>query len=533
MKKKINWLSLLIGSGIWLQPPSMIFLIWWLGDGWQQQMEFCLLLSLCPPFLFFALSSHVNIRDDVERPYAMYPNIPAELSKARPGSGDIILGRYKRKYVCRNIREDGHYLIIGGSGSGKSSCIIIPTLLAQVGSDTTCFVLDIKGELSSKATRLGDEKIRIFNPQDKNTWGYDPFAGLTTESSDQQVFETMQSIAYSLITLPASVKDPFWKNAARQMLIGLLFFYYRQGHTDLVTIVDLILSKSIEASIEIVIQSVPPTDIAFKFIAMFQGLEQTTLSGIYTELVSNITLLATDADLRWALRDAPRQIAPSMLEDGYSLYIVIREEKLAAYSCMLRLLIDQTLSVLEKRPETATPVIMCIDELPRILSAGKIDRLLDASRTLRSRRVRLMLVTQSLESLMTAYSENEAIDLLSNMTYKMILDASSSKTQKMVCEWAGKFKELKRSASKGKEQSYTENYERMDILYPSDLMTLVKTDELILISPHGYNRLEKCKYYQDAHFKPLAGEINEYNQNIGALYQSPSGNGGVCYGKGN
>ncbi|MDO5549371.1 MAG: type IV secretory system conjugative DNA transfer family protein, partial [Eubacteriales bacterium] len=250
----------------------------------------------------------------------------------------------------------------------------------------------------------------------------------------------------------------------------------------------------------------------------FSDMAEETLSGVFAEVANALVVFSTDEDIRYAFGDNRRKISPKMLEDGHSIYLGIREEKLSAYYTVLQLILNQTLGELEKRSEDAEPILFLIDELPRILSVGKLEKLLDSSRTLRSRRVRLMLVTQSMEALMAAYSENETMDLMSNCAYKIILDASSSKTQKMVCEWAGKYKERKLSVSDGgSKRRNTTSYEEKDILLPSDLMTLAKTGELILISPHGYNRIQKCMYYKDPYFKGLGEEIRQHNETINEI----------------
>lgn len=509
-------MSLLIGSGIWMQPIAMALIVTYIGADWQQQAGNCLLLSLLPTVLILLTNNKTSPKEDVERPGALYPPMPKEFVRKEPEDGDIVIGKQGGKYVCRSVAEDRHYLIIGGSGSGKSSCLIIPTLL--INQNTTAFVLDIKGELSAKATRAGSDNIRIFNPQDASTWGYDPMFSINQDSSEHEKFVVMQSIAFSLIPVPVGLKDPFWRNSARNLMIGLFLYYYRQGTIDFISITDEILSKPVAQTIETTMKAATPTSIEYKYLVQFSDMSEETLSGVFAEVANALTIFATDSDIRQSLGSTGRKINPKMLDEGYSIYLVIREEKLSAYYNLLQLIINQTLGELEKRPETSVPILFVIDELPRILSAGKIGHLLDASRTLRSRRVRLMLVTQSLEALMVAYSENEAVDLISNCSHKIILDASSSKTQKMVCGWAGKYKERRQSVSSGKQKSTTISYEEKDIVCPSDLMTLVKTGELVLISPHGYNRIDKCPYYSDSYFRPIAEKIREYNATISELH---------------
>lgn len=155
-----------------------------------------------------------NMRLNTKKATAMQPSVAKQLLRKSPKNGDIVLGKYKTKYVCSSISDDAHYLIVGGSGSGKSSCIVLPTLLC--GAQNAVFAVDIKGELSEKSGYVKRPNTCIFNPQRRETYGYDPFFLLSEESTDQQIFETMQAVSFSLIPLSAEIKDPFWKQSAKK-----------------------------------------------------------------------------------------------------------------------------------------------------------------------------------------------------------------------------------------------------------------------------------------------------------------------------
>ena len=58
-------------------------------------------------------------------------------------------GTQKTYYIGKPQDRDGHVLVVSGAGSGKSSCIAIPTLGTWSG---TFFAIDIKGELSKNWT---------------------------------------------------------------------------------------------------------------------------------------------------------------------------------------------------------------------------------------------------------------------------------------------------------------------------------------------------------------------------------------------
>ena len=516
MKKKI------FDSGIWLQPIMFVGAIVFLYNQNRYMLssrENILLLFLGSflPTCYILITKKGTPREQdaiMGKEKAMYPPVQKQMLYKEPTG--IVLGKYKGKYVCRDINADGHVFLIGGSGSGKSSCYVIPSLL--VNSTTRIFAIDIKGELSYKSAKCADEHVLIFNPQDRSKYGYNPFFNLDEKNSSQKILEVMQTIVYSLIPMPAGLKDPFWKNSARNLLLGLLIYYYKCGVVDFVSIIDAILGQPVRVSINDVMQKANKKSAEYRYINQFSAMEDETLGGIVAEMNNHIVIFANDQDIRYAFRDNGCKINPHLLEEGYSIYLSIREEKLSAYYDVMQLIINQTLAELEKRPEDAEPVLFIIDELPRILSAGKIDRLLDGARTLRSRHVVLFLITQSTEALMSAFTENEVNDLISNCPYIIVLSASSPKTQKSVCSWCGKYKAKKQSWSgTGKDRKVSVSFEEKDIVEPSELMTLANSGEAILISPWGYNRVTKVPYYEDRVLKPMADKIIKYNKLISKI----------------
>ena len=516
--KKIVWKIFV--SGIWTQPIVYFVLVRMIRSINPNLIDIyevkyiCVAISLLPfMFLFNVFMNEPREEAAITgKEQAMRPPVNKKLLYRKPQG--IFFGKHRSKYVCRDVNEDGHVLLIGGTGSGKSSRSVINTILCN--PTVTMFSIDIKGELSFKATKYGSKKVRIFNPQDRDAYGYNPLYGLSDKSTGQEIYERMQLISFSLIAMPASLKDPFWKNSSRNLLIGMLVYYFKQGSHSFVEIVDQILSAPIKEQIEAILNNSRKTSVEYRYIVGFKDMEEETLGGIVGEMNNHLQIFANDQDIRYAFKDSAHKISPKTLLKGKSIFISIREEKLTAYYDVLQMIINQMLAELEKRPEDSKPIIFIIDELPRILSAGKIDRLLDAARTLRSRKVTLFLITQSVEALMIAFSESEAMDIISNCPYVIVLNASSSKTQKMICDWAGKYRARRKSWNfDGMETSRSRvsiNYEEKNILEPADLKKL--GNDAILFSPYGYNRIKKCAYYSDKYFKPLSEACVKHNKAI-------------------
>lgn len=92
---------------------------------------------------------------------------------------------------------------------------------------------------------------------------------LNEDSNNQKILEDMQLIAFSLIPMPANITDPFWKNSARNLLTGFLIYFYNQGFTNFISIIDEILSKPIQVTIQKIVETANPTSSEYRYIIQF------------------------------------------------------------------------------------------------------------------------------------------------------------------------------------------------------------------------------------------------------------------------
>ena len=161
-----------LATGIWAQPIIMIAIVKFLHEynprmRWTNETWMSSVLGSFLPILFFWAESVGKPKEESAwsgKQQAMYPEINKSLLYKKPTG--IVMGKDKRsgRYVCKDLHEDGHVILIGGSGSGKSSCSVIPSLLAN--PTARIFAVDIKGELSFKSAKYGDEHVLVFNPSD-------------------------------------------------------------------------------------------------------------------------------------------------------------------------------------------------------------------------------------------------------------------------------------------------------------------------------------------------------------------------------
>ena len=133
-------------------------------------------------------------KDSPQKRAATYPKIPVELISKNPEG--IILGCDKGRYV-RIKNQILHSCIVGGSGSGKTSTVILDTLLANYSApepEMLTFCIDIKGELHKKATKKDDSAIYVVDPSDRRTAGWDAWYRLHGDPSDDLIWRAWKKL---------------------------------------------------------------------------------------------------------------------------------------------------------------------------------------------------------------------------------------------------------------------------------------------------------------------------------------------------
>ena len=177
-----KWINRIFLSGIWVRPFAMAGLIWFFKNVLQGDVSYLILfvLSFLPSIYIWSENQReqaagkmdFSIEDTFhDRPteyssplkmQAMYPRVNERFLFDYPEG--VVFGRTETgmvkkhtEYLCKPLEKehyrDGHVLLIGGSGSGKSASVIIPTLLASP-DNMGMFIVDIKANFGEKAAAL-------------------------------------------------------------------------------------------------------------------------------------------------------------------------------------------------------------------------------------------------------------------------------------------------------------------------------------------------------------------------------------------
>lgn len=196
----------------------------------------------------------------------------------------IIVKNAKYSLNCKETRRNNNVLVVGASGAGKTTGIVIPNILQAEGS---YIISDPKGNLYEKyKDYLIDKgyvvkKLDFTNP--KSSIKYNPFKYIKNT-------QDMTSMAHTLVySHGGSMQDPFWELSSTVLLSSLIAFTkesYEPRKQDIGTVFELlsladkfddagIVKNDLDKMME-VLHKKSPNSFAFKQYKKFRvGAERT------------------------------------------------------------------------------------------------------------------------------------------------------------------------------------------------------------------------------------------------------------------
>lgn len=389
----------------------------------------------------------------------------------------ILFGKKLSLLAYSPEQDEGHILVMGPSGTGKTSALLIPTLRSWQG---TALVVDISGDISANVNT--PNKI-IFDPTAENCIPYDVFASINAVTDETERQERLEQLAYLLLPDKANDSEAgifFCKNG-RKMITAALICYYGMGW-GFVQICEFFLGHDWRGLLNDIVKQQNP--IANMFISSFVGASEQNTAGCKQAADDALKLFAANEKIKNALRKSAsyeQSISPATLETN-SIYVYIPEEKLEIYGDLMRIITAQSMEYFSSRPkENKQMILFCLDEFA---SFGKL-QITPALRRLRKRRIRILVLTQSLADLDMIYGKDERKAMLGNFKFTVLLGCKDTETQEYFSKMIGEKRSL---------LATDPNQKRQPIIKPADLAHLEQ--DLFVICDDGAIRLRKNFYFK-------------------------------------
>ncbi len=298
---------------------------------------------------------------------------------------------------------DGSIVTIAPPGSGKTQCNVFPNLVQWRGP---AIVLDISGDIYEhtagwRAANVGP--VYKFSPLDpENSHKYNPLTFVRQEPDF--IWEDSRLLAEMMI-VPSGAADPFWENEARTVLTAAIAYVcYANGPTD----------RPMHAVLDVLFGGKPWNDmlLGLKMAIDVRVMVQhaTSLSTMNEKTLSSVLQTARSSLGAWTGERIARVTArsdwnPADLRGGGNptIFISVQPNEVEAYLSLLRVFIGQHIRILTGGavpPRNAPPILVMLDELPRLRYMAPVDEALNIGRKYG---LRLWMFAQSIGQLQTSY----------------------------------------------------------------------------------------------------------------------------------
>ena len=358
--------------------------------------------------------------------------------------------------ISKKIRLSGkasyeHCLVIGPTGSGKSSAFFIPNLL-DLDGEHSAVVIDPKGEMCDKTRpyleSIGYRIVKIV-PLDKtkNEYKYNP---LWLTEDDQKIHEIAQIILINggksiEVATGSGMSSSEWINMSVPLFSAALAYVKYFGVTKSIPeAIDIILRDNLQQMEEKFRQN----KFAYRQFLIFKSSAESekTLASIKSVLTTNVQIFLEDKiedfvtpeiefdEYGDAQIDESSMFNPTMLREKPTVLFICVPENQANYMMPITsVLYFQILNMNISHPD-GCPILCFFDEFPNAGSVLGIDTIIS---TCRSRRIGVSICTQGIEQLKQVYGENIMNTLLNNLKTKLVFAGLTGESAKYISELAG------------------------------------------------------------------------------------------------
>lgn len=356
-------------------------------------------------------------------------------------------GNYR--LVKRNSKANGNICSFGLPGCGKTTAQACPTALRFQGG---VFAISIKGDLLNfvKGKR---KNIKVFTPdKTEGSCHYNPLDGLMDMKwTDRRKF----SENLSIIICPdePGENSAFFVNGSRDFLSGIILYLLhlhdtgqRPGDLYFPEIVDYILSTNVFDT-TLAIQNCG-CSIPGEYTNGYIGSSEKNCAGIWSHLCKQVRPFNSGA-LRTLFDGKGDCITPDALNHS-DVYIDVPQDKFQIYVPAMSIIISNFLQAFMRRTDVSsgediTPILFLLDEAA--LLKLDFDLLSSSMASLRSKKVSLFLLMQSLHQLSSIYGESQAHQILDLCQYINVFNCQDPSSRTYFSQLVGKKKVLKNSVS--------------------------------------------------------------------------------------
>lgn len=454
---------------------------------------------------------------------ALYHSPPKRYLSKEPDG--LTIGTFKNNYIrIPFLDSPEHQLIIGAPGDNKSSTILNGIIWNfNFAKDDkrlrSMLVVDVKPELSRKGVFEGRQDIKIINPSQKSSCGFDVFFGLTHSSSDDEIAERCSMIAETAIKDTGS-DNVYFAEAARNIFCAFLMYGFVNSKT-FGEIIEEVLDASVGDLIAQILTDPRMEDHKkiMRLVREYDGKTSDGFQDVAMTLKKDLGIFDTDSVKACFSKDNPDKVSPVDLVNGTSIFLAIPDYLLTQYASVFRLILNMCMTYIIAQDEATLkdkrPIWVLLDEFPSLLRLPVVvDNGLARGR---SKLLQCTLIVQSEGQLDAIYGNNTTRSIKDCCKTTIVFGSNDGPTCKALAERTGMYSESKTSTTtRGGEltgdSSKNESSEYRPAVDIADIQNLPDDGKVLVFAKGGWFICDKAPYYKVPLLSDKSAMIEKQNE---------------------
>ncbi len=456
-------------------------------------------LALYSLGILFYYTNQSNRRPGEEHGSAHWGNIRDLNKKYRDKKAEqnvILTQNLQMSLNARQHLRNLLQIVVGGSGSGKSRCVVLPNLML---ANASFICTDPKGELlrSVGAFLLKQGYVlRVFDLIDPSrSDSYNPFRYIR---KDSDVFRLIDNFIKNTTPKNASQNDPFWEKSEIALDSALMLYLRHEAPPEeqnmemMLTMIEYGGAKEddddFKSPLDLLFEALEeeqPDHIAVRQYKIFKQAAGKTAKSI---LVSAAVRLAS-----FTLSEIQNITAEDTLELGkmgerkQAVFAIIPDSNDTSLNFLVGMLYTQAFQELYYQADKVhggglpVPVRLMFDEFANVALPDGYARL---QATMRSRNIMATIILQNISQLKALF-KNDWEGIIGNADTFIYLGGNEQSTHKYVSELLGKetIDTRTSSQSKGRNGSYSQNFQQTgrELMTPDEVRMLDNKNAIVLI----------------------------------------------------
>ena len=362
------------------------------------------------------------------------------------GSGNFISvpGSFKGGAARLNLDENilsKHLMMVGGTGCGKSNAFyhIIKQIRSHITKDDVVIIFDTKGDYYSKFGRDNDLVIGNSKEYRKKSVKWNIFKEIVADGWEEENLESnAQEISWAIFreSIERS-KDPFFPNAARDMLASILLCMLYAGASDKkyrnLYLYNSEIKKAFDTSDIFDIKMLIESNLKFASVTSYIGDGQNGQAlGVYAEMLGTVRKIFSGVFAEqgnFSVRNFVKKRGGQILFVEYDLSIG------NALAPIYSLIFDLALKEAMGRNTSKGNVYLICDEFKLLPLLQHIE---DGVNFGRSLGVKIIAGLQSINQITEIYGEARGKNILAGFSSIFAFKANDVDTRKYVTDLYGK-----------------------------------------------------------------------------------------------